>query len=53
MYICDSSFCDFIVYNINYDDILILKMERDEKVINEIKEKCAEFIEKMQKVIKK
>lgn len=49
--ICDKKYCDFFAYHPNLDKVII-RVERDEKICNEINKKIKESILKVKEIIK-
>lgn len=50
MYITDRKWCDFVVYNEHFEDLVIIRVERDEKKIQKIKDGLVEGIKKIKEI---
>lgn len=50
MYITDRKWCDFVVYNEHFQDLVIIRVKRDEKKIQKIKDGLVEAKKKLEEL---
>jgi len=51
MFVCDRQWCDYVVFNENFNKFKIHRINRDEEKINKLKEGIKKAIELMNKVV--
>ena len=53
MYISNRKFCDFVVFNENFADLIIIRIDRDEKFIDRLKVGLKNGTEQIKEILKK
>jgi len=53
LYITDRKWCDYVVFHENFNNLIIIRVKRDEEMIEKIKEGLASGVKMIKKILKK